>query len=497
MARYSNAVYQGAYYGANFAQLAGSAAPVYSVATSYTSVVVTWVEPAGAGTEFIALKLLRNQDAYAETEEDGAVVWSWEAGDPSLLTKIEDGVQYTDIPLSSGRYVYYRMWLQKADSSWVPAGDSYTIVPYPHGTVLPDGGSLSTLDKIADFLPRVFTSSTQSPLDEVDNNSTLYNFLSAFSFTWDEILTLTSMLAPDASGRNVNPGLLLAQADQLGITQGSLDITKSQKKLVRDAIYTYSRKGTSTSFGTLAEDVTGFAPTITVSQNLMLSNQDSTFNNGVGSWIELGDCALSVANDIYPPTVEALAIDMNYTGKVVVATAGARLSNGESSPKTKGIPVTAGQRYFFSYYIKSVVEAVEPVTPSVTWYDFNGVEISDMDPPVVIPTVTTDWVKSGVSGVAPAAARYASMSIEFGEANTFYIDMISFDDVTGLVSSPPFEEARGVTLVLAPLSSEANPYPNKEVKLVRLIQEMYNNLPNNTPYRIELDGDDPVVGFTH
>jgi hypothetical protein len=497
MARYSNAVYQGAYYGANTAQLAGSAEPVYSVATSYSSVLVTWQEPAGAGTEYLALKLLRNQDAYSETEEDGAVIWSWADGDASFPKKIEDGVDYNEIPISSGRYIYYRMWLQKMDESWVPAGDSYTVVPTQHGTILPSGGSVSTLDKVVDILPKVFTSLSQSPLDEVDTNSTLYKFLSAFSFTWDELLTLTSLLIPDASGRSTNPGVMLVQADQLGLAQGSLDVTKTQKKLIREALYTYSRKGTLTALSTMAESVTGFAPTITLSKNIMLTNQDSTFNGGVGSWLPIGNCALTVANDVFPPITEALAIDMNYTGKVVVATGGARISNGENSPKTKGIPVTAGQRYYFSYYIKSAVNATEDVTPSVTWYDFAGVEISDMDPPVVIPAVTTDWGKSGVSGVAPTGARYASLSITFSEANTYHLDMMGFQDVTGLVSSPPFDEARSVTVYLAPTSSLANPYPNKDVKVVRLIEEMYNVLPNNTPYRLTADDMDPVTGFTH
>jgi hypothetical protein len=86
-----------------------------------------------------------------------------------------------------------------------------------------------------------------------------------------------------------------------------------------------------------------------------------------------------------------------------------------------------------------------------------------------------------------------AIEILFGSVATYWLDQMQ----VAVSTETAYHEARGVTLSLAPLSSEANPYPNKEVKLVRLIQEIYNNLPNNTPYRIELDDDDPVVGFTH
>lgn len=494
MARYGNSVYQAAYYGANTNQLAGSAEPVYAVATDYSSVLVTWAEPIGQGTEFIGLKLLRNQDAYAETEEDGIVVWSWTTGDGPIITKLEDGIDFTSIPLSSGRYVYYRMWLQKPDETWVQAGETYTVVPLSHSTQLPGGGTISTLDKLMDTLPRVFSSTDRSPLDEVDKTSTLYQFLSAFSFTIDEILTLTSLLIPDDSGRTTNPGVLLVKANQLGLPIGSMSTTKAQKRTVREAIYTYSRKGTETALSTWVESVTGFSPTITVSPNLMLTNQDSTFNGGVGNWLPVGSCALSVADDTYPPTAESAAIDMNYTGKAVVSTAGAKLANGVFEPKTKGIPVLEGVSYNLSLYSKCDTLAAT-ITPTISWYDHLGVLISES---TVSPiSVANTWTKVAVNAqTAPTGARYMGLTLAFGTIGTYYLDMVQVAVSTG-TGTPAFDEARGVTIYLAPLASVTNPYPNKQVKVVRVIEELYNVLPNNTPYRLLLDDTDPVVGFTH
>ena len=494
MARYGNSVYQAAYYGSNANQLAGSAEPVYAVATTYTSVLVTWAEPVGAGTDYIGLKLLRNQDAYAETEEDGIVVWSWVPDDGYLKTRLEDGVEFTGIPLSSGRYVYYRMWLQKPDGKWVPAGETYTIVPSTHSTNLPNGGTISTLDKLMDTLPRVFSSISRAPLDEVDKKSTLYQFLSAFSFTLDEFLTLTSLLIPDDSGRNTNPGVLMVKADQLGLPLGSVSTTKSQKRTVREAIYVYSRKGTAKALSTWAESVTGFAPTVTLSPNLMLSNQDSTFNGGIGHWVPLGKCSITMDNSTYPPTSEPLAIDMNYTGKVTVTSAGAKLVNGLFNPQGEGIPVVGGTAYNISLYSQCSTSSAS-VKITASWFDHTGTLISSSSSSPI--SVASGWTKVAYENqTAPTGARYLALSLEFGTTGTYMIDMVQVAVRVG-AGTPAFSEARGVTLYLAPTASVANPYPNKEVKVVRMVEELYKVLPNNTPYRLLLDGTDPIVGFTH
>lgn len=443
MTRYSNANYQEAYYGDNSSKLTNSVEPLYSVATSYSSVSLTWAAPKGANTEFTALRLVRNQDAYPETEEDGAIIWSW-AGEVSLATSFEDGVQYETIPLSAGRYVYYTMWLQKMDSSWAEAGSSFTLLPKAHGTIGKPGEQLlTTHDKFVDLLPRMYTSTSQSPLDEVDPNSTLYMFLSAMSFTMDEQLTFIDLLLPDASGRYSNPGLLVAQADQFGITQSTSQVSKSEKRMVREALYTYSRKGTLKSLSTLVESVTGFAPTITLSPNLMLTNQDSTFNGSTGSWLAIGDCVVSSTNTIYPPTAEALAIDMNYTGKVVVTTAGAKIVNGEFSPTHYGVPVSPSTEYTFSGYVQKSATSGN-VTFDIKWHDFNGVVISTSAG--TASSATTSWSKKSVTATSPANAVYASISITFAATGTYYLDMLQ----VAVSTVTDFNEARGVRIFLNP-----------------------------------------------
>lgn len=447
MARYSNAVYQGAYYGTGVSKLSNSAEPLYSVATGYTSVQLTWVEPNNAGTVFTEMRLVRNQDTYPESEEDGAIVWYWD-GTGNIATSFEDGIEYTDIALASGRYVYYRMWIRDSSNLWTPAGDSFTILPKQHSTTLPDGSqTLSTHDKFMDLLPRVFTSASHSPIDEVDSSQVLYRFLSAFSLSLDEVLTLTDLILPEASGRHTNPGLVLAQADQLGITESSLLISKRQKRMVREAIYTTSRKGTLLSLGTLVESVTGFAPDITVSSNIMMTNQDSTFNKGVGFWVPVGSCVLTSDNTVYPPEAEAKAIDMNYTAKAVVSAANARITNGLDAPKTRGIPVVAGTEYTLSWYSK-LATGSGAISAQVYWYDFQGVEISHTA--ATSASVTTSWgSRQTVTATAPTGATYAGLSLTFLNTGTYNIDLVQFANST----VTDFAEARCVDIFLNPSKS--------------------------------------------
>jgi hypothetical protein len=418
--------------------------------------MVTWQEPSPEqkGVSWIGLRLVRNQNAYAETPEDGVTVWSWSfiadgtSEQNRVQTSLIDGYDYNEIPLSVGRYVYYSMWLQKNDGSWSDAGKAFTIVPSPHGTsTLQDGTLITTHDKVMDLLPRVFTSASQSPIDEVDKNSLLYSFVQGFSFTFDEMLTFADLLIPDSSGRNINPNIAPSLAEGLGVTYTSTEATKRQKRLIRDAIYTYSRKGTKASFGTLAENVTGFAPTIVSTPNLMLSAQDATFYKGVGSWSAVGNCVLTAVDTVFPATgsMTGKAIDFNWTGKVVASTSEAGIQNGTYNPMTHGVPVTAGTSYDFSFNAKSA--ATSPVMDvELHWYDFQGNLISASDSSTEV-SITGSWARYNVTKEAPAGAKWVGFMLRFDVVGTYYLDMIQLAPSLGQYA---YYEPRGFEMLLRP-----------------------------------------------
>lgn len=406
MAKYGAFVYRGGYYG-EIPRLPFSVEPFQAVAVDYDKVVLSWGVPQGAVN---GLRLVRNQVGFGEWPEDGVVLYerNSEGGDFGETFYVDgeenlaDEDLENDIPLLPGKFVYYRMWVRRSDTNlWTAAEGAVVVLPRQHGTVGPDGEVfITTHDAVMDMLPRVYTSESQNPLDPVDPTSDLYNFLEPLSFTIDEFLTLADLLFPDYSGRSTNPALLSLQSAELGLSLEDADFVIRQKRMVRDALYIYSRKGTAIGVGALVEDLTGFAPTITESPNLLLSNQDSTFNKSTGSWKTVGAVTLSAAANINPPSGESFAVEKDFAAKAVVASALSKITLGKEEAITKAIPVESGTEYTFSFYaISAGAGNLVSVKPRINWHDSGGNIIATT---VGNTTPTTiSWAKYATTAEAP------------------------------------------------------------------------------------------------
>jgi hypothetical protein len=406
LSKYGAFVYRGSFYG-EIPRLPFSVEPFQAVAVDYDKVILSWGPPQGAVN---GLRLVRNQVGFGEWPEDGIILLdvsneSGNFGDGFYIDgeyNLEDDSVENNVPLIPGRFVYYKMWLRRSDTNlWAPAEGSVVVLPREHGTVGPDGETfISTHDSVMDLLPRVYTSESQTPLDPVDTSSDLYTFLKPLSFTIDEFLTLTDLLLPDYSGLSTNPALLDLQAAELGLTLEDTELIIRQKRMVREALYTYARKGTLAGVAVLIESLTGFAPVISTSPNLFLSNQDSTFNESLGSWVVRGAANLSLGFDINPPSGEDLAIEKDYSAKVVVSAAESKITNGREEPITRGIPVISGTEYSFSFYARSLSgEAIVGVIPEVVWHDSGGNVLSTVLGSTTNTTVS--WAKYSVTAEAP------------------------------------------------------------------------------------------------
>jgi hypothetical protein len=437
-------------------RLAFSVAPFIATAIDYQSVSLTWSPPEG---DIGQIRLVRSQDGYAETEEDGIILWEWDS--VTTLPRIEafvDSPENAPISLVSGRYAYYRIWIFEATlKRWRIAGDAVTVVPRAHDSVTPDGEVLvSTHDKFVDLLPRVFTSVTQSPLDVVDKNSDLYHFLKGFAFTADEIMTLADNVLPEESSQFINPELIGLKTQSLGLEQESYVSLKNQKRLIREAIYMHSNKGTRSAIETYAESLTGFAPIVTTSPNLLLSIQDSSFHKGLGNWIATGDAAITLEQTVIPPTEvqEPSAVDFSYTAKVVGTTAQYSIVNGVITPRVLGIPITAEATYSFSSWVNTEEES-HSVKLKVHWYDYLGEAISS-DASGLLSLTQSTWVKVVSSFTSPETASYVALELEFSGIGTAYVDMVQFSAGADV----PYSEARSVNIFLNPKKTNELPDPS-------------------------------------
>lgn len=366
MAKYGVNYYGSSNYG-SFVNLRFSVQPMSILATeletvsSFAKVLVRWQTPRG---DFTRIRLVRNQAGFPETAEDGVIIYDEFATEGTVSrTSIIDGEENpTDIPLVSGRQVYYRMFLFTETLVWKVAGSITAIVPSDHGIQ----------DKFMATLPRVFTSKSQEPLGAVDADSDLYKFMSGLTFAQEELYTLIDLLKPRHTGLETPFELIPAEVTNYGLLSESALPIKNQKRLIREALYMYTTKGTKNGLERYAESLTGYAPTITVSENLLLTVQDSTFYGGIGNWI-VSNAVLTSSTEQVPDS-NTNQIDTTKTGKVVASAAGS-MALGYANPTAKtvtGLQRNAGTTVLQVAVANHGYSVGQTVTLSGLTSDFNG-----------------------------------------------------------------------------------------------------------------------------
>lgn len=425
MAKYGTSLYGTFVYGQT-ARLTYSVEPISLLALSFSAIRVSWESPQGT---FSKIRLVRNQDGYAETAEDGAIVWEEASSSPSILS-IDDGIDNPSVtPLVPGRMVYYRMFLFTDAKIWVQAGDASTIVPFDN----------ETHQKLVSFLPRVFTSVEKTPLGEVDLNSDLYNFIGGLTLSLEELLAYLNLLRPRSVNVDSPISLLPLEYSHLGLTPELALPIKNQKRLIREALYLYSRKGTMNGLETYIESLTGYAPRISVSENLLLTVQDSTFYNSTGNWV--GANATLTASTAITPATGTYVKDNQYTCSVVT-TAVAYMILGADDPVRKGVPLLPSTTYTLSCKLRSPASAGN-VTLKTTFYNRHGAVVGTT---VSASPVAADdtWKTASLTTTTPANTAYADIRIDFSAAGTYYIDQVCYQ----IGERVEYDEARMLTIVL-------------------------------------------------
>ena len=475
MALYNNFKYNdGTLYG-DGSPLDYSARPLVATAITYNQVYLEYSAPTGSYLQF---RITRNQDGYPETAEDGKIIYE------TAINQYPTGDGILDTELVGGRFVYYRAWLRRvANSYWEPVGETVTLVPFKNtltsGTnavqsvfigngvmgdskISPEVDFSTTHQRFMSYLPRVLTSTSLSPVDEIDTsysyvdslgrdkNSLISKFFESFSFTIDEFLSFARLIIPDNNGSGASPEILELKSFELGIKDYNKLATKAQKRLVRDAITIYRSKGTLNGLNLFTKDLTGYDTTLTETVNLMLSHEDSTFdiedwttNSTIGSWLPGDGVTLTVTSD---KSITSLtnSLDQVYCLKVATTGSSQSLSYGSNKPVNNGVPVTAGLSYTLSGYVQGSAD----ITLNVLWYDSKGRYISTGSGSPV--STSSSWTRKTLSVTAPDSAVYASLRFDFAStgSSTYYFDMVQFEQ-SG--SATAYVEPRGVSVFLAPV----------------------------------------------
>lgn len=391
MAKYGNFVYGGAKYGLT-PKLAYSVEDMSLLVVNFYQTYIFWQNPTGA---FSRIRLVRNQAGFPENAEDGVIIWDEFATEGNVSTDyFKDGVDNpTSIPIIPGRPIYYTMFLYTDQKVWVEAGRETDIIPKDHGSQ----------KKFMDIIPKVYASEVHSPTHVTDETSTLYKFIDGISFTYEQFLTFIDLARPDHTREGLPYSLLRVETDNIGLDQEPGLPVKNRKRLIREGLYLYKHKGLKLGLETYAESLTGWAPTVTVSPNLLLDVQDSTFYKSIGRWTATNATLTSVTSMV-PSTATVNQIDEAYTCSVVASAAGSMLL-GNGFAVTKKIPVTAGTTYIMSAGIKRPTGS-GTITPTIYYYDRNNTLVYSKAGTAT--SATNAW---GVTSVSAAVPTYKTATI--------------------------------------------------------------------------------------
>jgi hypothetical protein len=442
VARYGINYYGASTYGA-FVKLAFSVEPMSTLVLDFTKVLVKWQTPRG---NFSRIRLLRSQVGFPETAEDGIIIFDEFAteGNVSRVEFIDGEDNPLDVPLISGRQTYYRVYLFTDQNVWRVAGSISAIVPSNH----------NVQTTFMNSLPRVFTSSEQGSFGTVDTTSALYNFVEGLTFSQEQFYTLLDLLKPRHTGIETPVELLPIEVASLGLTPEAGLPTKNRKRLVREANYLYARKGTKLALETYAESLTGFEPTITVSENLLLTVQDSTFYGGIGNWVA-SNAVLTSSTDQVPDS-NTNQIDTTKTGKIVASNSGSMIL-GATNIVTKGVPVLPSTAYIVSCKLKSPASAGN-ITLSVRFYDKDGTATSAANSATAVAANNT-WKSASKTATSDATSSYAIITIAYSAAGTYYIDQVCMQEGDTIA----YDEARAIDVFLSPLKTNYIKNPSFEV----------------------------------
>lgn len=432
MSKYGYSVYGASKYGLT-PKLAYSVEPMGINVVRFNEVYLTWQLPVGTFTRF---RVVRNQNAWPETSEDGVIVYELISADGSSLegvlakSSFYDGIENpTQTVINPGRNIFYRVFLYTADNIWVKAGEISDIVPENTGAT----------KRVIDILPRVLTTPELSPLGVVDEESDLYLFLDGLAFSYEQMLTEIKLARPAHNLESANFKTIPGEVLNVGLNpEPNLPMLR-QRALIREAIPLYANKGTALGLADYAESLTGFAPVITNSSNLMLTIQDSTFYQNTGRWVPT-HATISSTDEMVPNNVSK-SIDLVYSLKVIASTTAASITLGLDSPITQGVPIKPSTEYIYKANIKCPTSG--GATLKVEYYDKNGTVISNTTQTL---SATNSWQTVSKTDTSPSNAYYVVLYILFNTATTYYVDMV----YVGATPFVEYEEARVTTINLLP-----------------------------------------------
>ena len=443
MSKYGIDYYGAAYYGSN-TLVDFSVSPFIAVPSDYKTISLSWSTPTGSWSY---MRLIRNSYGFPVTSDDGDVLFE-DAASTSRVTYVDNGSVPAYVGLQPGHPYYYSIFVKEnVHNSWLNAGNAIGISIKDY----------NTQTNMHDHLPSVLTS--QVPYDpSVDqNNDFLQRFLKLFALNFDLYRSQTDNVINRYNINDINGLLIPVFMRQFGLNYEPELGLKQSRILLNNAIRLYKNKGSKLGIQEYVKAYGGYDNTLTLSNNMMLDQNDSSFEQSVGSWASVSNATLARHLATDSPTiapyyeVTSQSNFPNLQGATLqvtsVASATVELALSGDNANQYGIPVEDSTAYTFSGYAQAGGTA-RSITALIAWYDQNGVLISTSTAGSGVSDTSGSWHRFTKTATSPVGSYFAVPHIKYASSVTsekHYFDALQFELGS---SATAFKEARQIKIVL-------------------------------------------------
>lgn len=386
------------------------ARPLTGVSIDYGKILVEWRTPSG---DWDLLRLNRDSFGFVPRADYGTtLVESPKVGAPTSV--VDSGLQ-------TGRFYYYTVWVRAVlDGQWRRAGDVIALATHNWGV----GGQL--FERVPNFY-RLQDQAT--PGFSLYGKGQLERFLLIPGFEADHIRSEYESLKWVNDPDRVSGGLLPLMARQLGFgyeTELGMRLVRQQ---MRNAVHIFKHKGAQLGIEAFASVMTGWAPTVVVGHNLVLDQNDSSFKEGTGRWVSVGNTTLGRrdVSDESPPGAIAGPVDSppgastgdagsgdwmllltaDDAGDMVIQSFAVGI---DYDNRTYGIPVQENTGYLYSLYSRAL-DTVADVQLGVEWFDAAGASLGVVTENAAASNATGDWTRHMYSVYPVPRGRFLRLQV--------------------------------------------------------------------------------------
>lgn len=440
MAKYGLSVYGVGVYGADSTSIVAadfSVDPFLVTPSGYGSAALSWTYPAGAWS---VLRVVRSSRGNPADELDGQILFN---RDNTPATPAA-----TDTGLTPGHWYYYSLFLyDTTSSSWVRSATASVLIPTDYGYT----------KRLADLLPSVWKAQDLQGIGstEIDEDSSLYRFLSVFGYGLDIARSGVESLLSLGNPAQLSESMLPAALAQYGFSYEPQLGTSAMRKLLRNAVRLYQLKGTVAGIEEFITTATGWPATISIGKNLALDEPMAGMSGGIGLWAS-DPQSITVAyrasdGTIAAPVGEGM-VAATVTGTTSILSMQLAATGNPATARLSSIPVTEGVQYTASIYLWAAAGVPTTATPALTivWLDSSGTVLGTSADALAAIGTDGAWHRLVQTGTAPASARYAlistSMNGSFTSGMKVYWSGFQFEAGAAATS---WECARKVRIALA------------------------------------------------